>query len=319
MTRLNQILVVVLIGQLILGALVLLPGTLQSEAGVEALLPELEAGDVVGVTITEGDGRSIALARRGKDWVLAEAGDYPVLQDRVPELLDKIVELQTGRLVTETPGSHKRLKVDEEDFERLVEVDADGQPYRFYIGSSPSFGAAHVRVEGQDEVYLTSKLSAQDAGTQATDWVDGSYVDLSQEEVTSFRLENEQGTLEFAKEGDLWTVAGLAEDEQLDQSAVQTLLSRATTVRLLDPLGTKEESAYGLEAPRAVVTLETAGGTQTLRVGAQDAEDNSYVVAWSGSPYYVRVSEFSVQDLVEQTREDLLLRPTPEVEETPGG
>jgi hypothetical protein len=319
MNRLNQILVAVLITQLIIGALVLLPGTLPSEAGVEALLPELEAGEVVGLTITGGDGRSIALARRGEDWVVADAGEYPVLEERVPELLEKIVALQTGRLVTETPGSHKRLKVDESDFERLFEVEADGGTYRFYIGSSPSFGAAHVRVEGQDEVYLTSELSAQDAGTQATDWVDGSYVDLAQEEVTGWRLENGQGTFDFAKEGDGWTLAGLAEDEQLDESAVQTLLSRATMVRLVEPLGTQEVSAYGLEAPQAVVTLETAEGTQTLRVGAQDAADKSYVVAWSGSPYYVRVSEFSVQDLVAQTREDLLLQPTPEVEATPGG
>jgi hypothetical protein len=50
-------------------------------------------------------------------------------------------------------------------------------------------------------------------------------------------------------------------------------------------------------------------------------EDNSYVVAWSGSPFYVRVNEFSVQDLLEKTRDDLLQQPTPtpSPEATPTG
>jgi hypothetical protein len=259
------------------------------------------------------------LARSGGDWVLPDAGDYPVLEDRVPELLEKIVALQTGRLVTETPGSHKRLKVHEDEFERLIQVEADGTTYRFYIGTSPSFGAAHVHVDGQDEVYLTSELSAQDAGARATDWVDNTYVNLPREEVTAFTLQNKQGTFEFAKEGEEWSMAGLAEDEILNDSAVQTLLSRATTVTLLQPLGTEEEPAYGLDDPNAVVTLETADETHTLRVGAQDTEDNSYMLAWSGSPFYVRVSEFSVQDFIEKTRADLLQQPTPapDVEATP--
>jgi hypothetical protein len=90
-------------------------------------------------------------------------------------------------------------------------------------------------------------------------------------------------------------------------------------VTLQRPLGTEEETAYGLDDPQAVVTLETADGTHTLRVGAQDAEDSSYVLAWSGSPFYVRVSEFSVRDFVEKTRDDLLQQPTPVPEATPGG
>jgi hypothetical protein len=75
MTRLNQILIGLLIAQLIIAALVLLPRTLSSEAVAEALLTDLEASDVVRLTITDGDGRSVQLARSGEGWVLADAGD----------------------------------------------------------------------------------------------------------------------------------------------------------------------------------------------------------------------------------------------------
>jgi hypothetical protein len=236
--------------------------------------------------------------------------------------LDKVVAVQTSRLVTETPGSHKRLGVGGDDYERLLEIEADdGSTYRLYIGSSPSFGVAHVRVEGEDEVYLTTELSAQDAGARAIDWVDNTFVDLPREEVTAFTLQNGQGTFEFSKEGEVWIMASLPEGETLNENAIETLLNRATRVTLQRPLGTEEETAYGLDDPNAVVTVETAAETHTLRVGAQDAEDNSYVVAWSGSPFYVRVGELAVRDLVEKTRDDLLQQPTPtpEPEATPGG
>jgi hypothetical protein len=322
MTRLNRILIGVLIVQLIVAALVFLPRTLSSEAEVEALLPGLDAAHVTALTITSGEGESITLAKKDGAWVVASAGDYPTVEGDVTTFLDKVAAIQASRLVTETPGSHKRLGVAGDDYERLVEIELDdGNTYRLYIGSSPSFGVAHVRVEGEDEVYLTPELSAQDVGTRATDWVDSTYVDLAPEEVTAFSLQNRQGTFDFAQVGEVWTMAGLSGDEVLNDSAVETLLNRATRVTLQVPLGTEEETAYGLDDPNAVVILATAGDRYTLRVGAQDAEDSSYVVAWSGSPFYVRVGEFAVRDLVEKTRDDLLQQPTPtsEPEATPGG
>jgi hypothetical protein len=322
MTRLNRILIGVLIVQLIVAALVFLPRTPSSEAEVQALLPGLDAEQVTALTITSGEGESITLAKKDGAWVVASAGDYPTVEGDVSAFLDKVAAIQTSRLVTETPGSHKRLGVAGDDYERLVEIEADdGSAYQLYIGSSPSFGVAHVRVGGEDEVYLTPELSAQDAGTRATDWVDSIYVDLPSEEVTAFSLENKQGTFAFAKEAGAWTMVGLAEGEVVNENAVETLLNRATRVTLQQPLGTEEEATYGLGDPNAVVTLATADGRYTLRVGAQNAEDNSYVVAWSESPFYVRVGEFAVRDLVEKTREDLLQQPTPtpEPEAAPGG
>jgi len=64
-----------------------------------------------------------------------------------------------------------------------------------------------------------------------------------------------------------------------------------------------------------VITLETDEKTVTLRVAAEDPDDQSYVVISSESHYYVRVSRFSVDDTVERTRDDFLeepATPTPE-------
>jgi hypothetical protein len=320
MNRLNQILVVLLVLQLVVAAIILIPRPAPAGEG-ESLYPDLEAGRIVGLTVTSADGETLQLAKRDGNWVLPEADDYPVQADKVPPVLDKLAALQADRLVTETTGSHKRLKVAEDDFERLVEFELDdGSHYRLYVGTSPSYGATHVRAEGQDEVYLTSELSLQDLGAAASAWVDRAYLDLPEDQIMALTVENENGTLDLRKIGEAgWMLTDQAGDETLDQGIVTSLANRAAYITLLRPLGREDKPEYGLANPSAVVTIQTHSDeegdkTYTLWVGTQDAEDNSYVIRSSESAYYVRVSEYSVQDLVDYTRDDLLeLPPTPEV------
>jgi hypothetical protein len=127
-------------------------------------------------------------------------------------------------------------------------------------------------------------------------------------------LENTNGTFEFVKEGDKWTMEGLAEDETFNEGGFSGLLNQVTNVRMTEPLG-KEESWLGTDEPLATVTLKTADKSYTLLIGAKDAEDNSYVLRSSESPYYVRIAEFTGNSLVEKKREDFLQAPpTPTVE-----
>lgn len=324
MSKLNRILAGILAVQLVLAVVVFWPRSADSGAGGGSLFPELEADQIQELTLTSAEGKSIKLAKRDGRWVLPEADGYPVEGERVQSLIDSLVALKTGRLVTQTSASHERLRVAEGAFERRIDFQtANGTQHRVYLGTSPSYGTAHVRADGQDEVYLTSDLSAQDTGVEATSWVDTIYFSVPSEEVVAVTVENAQGTLKFEKEGEAWTMAGLAEDETLNDGVVRSLVTRATSVSLLRPLGQEDLDVYGMQAPSAVATIHTqseSGGEETyvLQVGAQDAQDSSYVVKSSESPYYVRVHEFSVQDLVEKGREDFLeLPPTPTPASTP--
>jgi hypothetical protein len=310
MNKLNRILAGLLVLQLVVAVVVLWPRPAASGESV-SLLPAVKVDDVVGLTIVDGNDRAITLARKGGSWVLPEAGDYPVQAEKVTTLLTKIEALKANRVVTQTNASHKRLGVAEDDFERRIDLQmADGSRQRLYIGNSPTWQAAHVRADGQDEVYLTSELSAQDAGTLATDWVDTVYLSIPRDQIVRITIENAQGTLELTKEGESWNLQGLAPGETLDETKVNSLLSRVTSVSLLEPLGKDQVAAYGLDQPLAVVTVGTDDGqTHVLRVGAQDPDDQSYVLASSDSEYYVRVRQFVVQNLVEYGRQDLLVPP----------
>jgi hypothetical protein len=323
MSRTNQILAAILALQVVVGVVVFWPRSPTVAAG-EPLFADVEEEQVAWLQIVDPVSGEIEFERSDAGWVLAGTDGFPCTETAVPSFLDKLLALDTSRLVAETAESHVRLEVAEDTFSRQITFRlADGTTHTLYLGSSPSYNVAHVRLEGQDQVYLVSGLLATDASVRATTWIDTSYVSLENDQVTALTLENANGTYTFSKDADgAWTMAGLSGEETLNEGEVSSLVTRISSVRMQRPLGQGEEPGYGMDAPQAVVTVQTRDGegateTQTLVVGAQDPEDSTYVVKASTSPYYVRVTEFSVQDFVEETRADLIeLPPTPTVEAT---
>lgn len=337
MKRHNQILAGILVIQIVLSVFVFWPKS-AATAESKPLFPDLESGDIVALTITDADDNSITLrqsagngsAELAKAWVLPDADDYPAQTDKITPLLTKIVDLTTGRLVTRTDASHKRLQVAPDNFERRIDFEtAGGVKHTLYLGSSPRYGATHFRVDGQSETYLTNELFTWETKADAASWIDTAYLSVTQDDIAKLTLENANGTFTFTKDdegnastelGEVWTMAGLAADETLNETEVTARVRQAASVNMIRPLGKEEKAAYGMDEPNAVVTLETSDKTITLRVGAKDAADNSYVVISSESPYYVRVSEYSVKSFVENTRDDFLQlppTPTPEATEAP--
>jgi len=322
--RINLILVGLLAVQIALGVVVYWPKPAQT-SGEEPFFPDLQVSDITGLSITDADGNSVQLKAVNGEWVLPEADDYPAQESKITPMLEKLLKLNTGRLVTRTDASHKRLQVAKDDFVRRVELETtDGARYTLYVGSSPRYGAVHVRLEGQSEVYLTNVFSPWEIGATPRDWVDPQYLSLSQEDISKITLENAGGELVFTKvisgseTGGFWTLADLAEGESVDDNKVNTLLGQVASVTLLAPLGKEERDSYGMDEPSATATIETSEGTVTLRVGAKDSEGN-YVVKASTEPYYVTVSGYAVNHLVEDTREDFLQAPpTPAPDEASG-
>ena len=317
MNRGNQVLIGVLVLQVALAVVLFWPRQPATAAG-EPLFAGLEADQIVRLTIDDEVGGHVQFTKTGDVWVLADAGEYPTTEGAVDALLEKIVALQVGRPVAESEDSHARLKVADKEYASRVELKLqDGTLRTLYVGTSPSYGAGHVRVAGSDEVYLVSDLSSTDVTTRLSNWIDTSYQSLSTQEIVAVELENKNGTLEFAKEGEEWTMVGLEEGETASSSAISSLVSRAASVRMLRPLGTEDKPSYGMHDPNAVLVLHARSSegtetTYTLHVGAQDDQDNSYVIKSSESPYFARVAEYTAKDWVENMRDDLLEKPETE-------
>lgn len=317
--RHNQILIILLAVQIAIGAAIFWPRTVASDTG-GPLLAEFKTQDVAEVTISDGDDNHVTLKKQGDNWVLPEAGDYPAKGEDMNSLLEKISAVKTNRLVTQTEASQKRLQVADNDFNRRLQISmTDGSGYDLFIGSSAGVGATHVRADNQSEVYLTNELNAYETNALASNWVDTLFFSLPQTATTKLTLENQNGTFEFVRTDDSWTLAdGLTGDEVLKEGSVTTLVNQASSVRMNEPVGKEMQPDFGLDNPTATVTLETPDGTFVLKIGAQNPDDNSYIFSASNSPFIVRVSEFVGNNFVNKTRDDFVEVPTPAPESQTG-
>jgi hypothetical protein len=318
MSKLNRVLAVALALQIVILAVVYWPES--SVASGEPLYAGLEADQIVALTIRDATGAEVRLAKGPAGWGLPDAGDFPVEEGKVEELLNQIVGLRADRLVTRTAESHARLQVAEDEFQRRIEFELeDGTRHELYLGSSPSFNVLHVRPGDRGEVYLALGVTVSDAGTTPASWINPTYFSVPQDEIVGLTLENGNGQFQFEKDdGGNWTMLNLPAGETLLENNVTSLVTRISSVRMTRPLGREEDASYGLDDPSARVTAVTrdAEGHETtyvLRVGASLEGENGYVVKSATSPYYVLVAGFSVQDLIERTMQDFI-----EVPPTPG-
>lgn len=304
MSKLNKILIALLIVQLLITGYAFWPRSVATGGG--PLLADFAPGSVVRLTITDNNGDSVTLAKNGDNWLMPDAADFPVISDTVKSLLDKIEKVKTGRLVTRTEASHKRLQVATDDYARLVELEmADGRTDRLYVGSSAGAGATHVRLNDQPEVYLTADLTSFDANAQASHWIDTTYVDVPADDIEALTLENGNGSFEFNKKDAVWQMTDLADGETFNTDAWTALLNQIHSIRMNAPLGKTEETSYGLDAPLATVTFKTKDDkSYTLQVGAE--KDNGYIFKSSESPYYVVISQATGNTLINKTRDDFL-------------
>ena len=304
--RLQQILLIVLVVQIALAVWIFWPQTAVSQVS-GPLLGDFSTDSVTGLTINDSD-NSLTLAKQDGTWVLPNAGDFPVNEEPVTTLLENIEKVETNRLVTQTDTSHRRLQVADDEFNRLLEITLSDDTTRdLYVGSSAGAGATHVRVDGQSEVYLTGDLTAFDINPQASGWIETLYFTVPQTAPTKLTLENGNGTFEFVNDGESWTLSDLADDETFNETAFTTMLNQLTSVRMVEPVGTEAQADFGLDAPQATATLETAAETYTLEVGAKNpADSDDYIFKASNSPYYVRVASFTGDNLIDKTQADFL-------------
>lgn len=324
MNKLNRILAVLLVVQLVILAVSFWPES--AAGGGKPLLADLKVERVVALTVADTDGNQVRLSQGADGWVLSEADDFPVQEEKVTALLDKLAEARTDRQVTRTAASHKQLKVADEVFVRRLELEMDdGTRYALYLGTSPRYQVIHARLAGQDPVYLVTGLSSADAGATPAAWIDTVYFSVPQDEVVSVTLQNPNGRFEFAKDPNgNWVMAGLLAEETVNQNNVSSLLTRLSALRMLRPLGREAQADYGLDAPQATITVQTrnADGEEKvhiLYVGSAYGENEGYVLKSATSPYYVLAANYTVEDLLTRTREAFVQvpPPTPTPESTP--
>lgn len=306
MKRMQWILTAVLVFQIVLSAVVFWP---RSTAGSSApLFPNLQAGDITALTL-QNSSATLTLRKVNDGWVVPDADDYPALADKITPVLEKLAQLNTGRLVARTAASHKQLQVAADNYALKLSFETITETQTIYFGTSSGANATHIRVDGHDEVYLASDLNIWELSPTASAWINTTYLTVSVSALTQVTVENAQGKVTLVQDQTFWRLPGANLDQVPDQTKISSLLNQLAALPLTTPLGKEAKPEYGLDQPAAVITLTTQDKTITLKVGAKDAQ--GYAVSSSESPYYVRVAEYLLQSWVNATLDSFTQTPTP--------
>lgn len=313
MNRLQQILLAILVIQIIGAVIVFMPRSTNAQS--DPLLTEYKADEVVKISIDDYEKNHADLIKDGSNWVylLPSQDTFPLEADKAKKVLDQLGQAKNNRMVTRTVTSHKQLKVAEDDFVRKIILEMkDGKKTTIFVGTQPGGKTSHVRIDGQNEVYLIG-LDSYDFGATANNWIDTTYVNIPGDTITSMSVKNAQGTFDFEKDSSgTWQMKSLS-GKPFDVDKFLPLVNRMGTLRMTTPLSKKNIPDFKLDSPLAVITLNAKQGdapqTSYLTVGAKDEKTNGYVAKYSASDYYVKVDGYFVDDFVKMKMEDYIKQP----------
>lgn len=319
MNRTQQILSALIIVQIVIGVLVFLPQGASTSAEV-LLFSGLSKDKVTSLTV-DSSGSQISFTKEGDQWVMPDNDNYPADITKIEAFLDKVLAIRNDRMIAENETSYKRLQVTAEEYVAKISfTTGDGKSYVLLMGSTSGPAATNIRLDGQDKVYLTDRLTTYDVSTEASNWVDTTYLKTNYEDINYLSFSNQNGTFSFEKDtSGNWSMAGLTGDETLNSNNLISVLNRLTTLSMTTPLGKENKPEYGMDTPSAVVIVRTSNATDgekeiTLTIGAMNADKNKFYVKSSTSDYYVIIPNYSVDAFISRSKEDFLTvhaTPTP--------
>ncbi|MCG6983599.1 MAG: DUF4340 domain-containing protein [Thiocapsa sp.] len=288
-----------LTGLLILQLLVALglglgSGRGMAPGGADTPLFSFTADQVQAIHIEGGaESTGVVIRRRGDSWILPDLADLPVEGSKVDQLLVGLAELKRSLPIATSEAARKRFKVADAEFERRLVLDGEHGPIAsLLIGDSPGFRRVFGRPPDDPAVY-DLKLALSDVSARRDDWIDMGLLHLEREQIT--RVGTDDWTLTKAGDGG-WTLANT--DQAVDQQAVDSLLASLSNLGYRGVLGTDDDPAYNQQTPRLVLSIGLGdGSTRTYRISqAEDSED--YVLKDTGRPWYFKLSEFDLGDLL---------------------
>lgn len=282
--------------------------TVQASTPGEKLLA-VDFSQIDQLRIENGES-AVTLRKVNQEWQVPEL-EFPASQDKVTGFLDKLANLEKGWPVATTSDAAKRFKVNTDQFERKISLKQGEETLAvLYLGTSPTYRNANLRVDGEDEIY-TGELSSYDAAVKPDEWIDKEILQVETGDIQRIALDN----FVLAKQDGKWILQGLKDDEQSNAQEIQSLVSKIANLRINGVLGKEAKPEYGLDKPDHMLTLDLAGDKQRVYRLAKPENESYFVLKSSTLEQYLQVPVYTINPIVDTKREKLVEAKKSESEE----
>lgn len=296
-------LAVLLVLQLLLAAYMWRPTT--SGPAAQQVLPwDVERIRSVRIesTSTRARRRDIELRRTPDGWVLASGFDFPVVGQRVDDLLRQLASLHYRAPISENPERHEQLNVDDGTPTRRLTFDVEGEEHVLLIGAA-SGKRMNLRLPGTDAVYQIEGLGAWALADSEASWFASERLKLPEEALKEISLTTPTTAFTLERDDDGWTVVGLAPGRQPDRNRIQTFVNYTRSVLMTAPV----DPSFASAEPRFTYAWTLQDGTTGQYYGLGTTPEDDLIVQLPGLPPFEAASALAREQLEGTRLEDLLV------------
>ena len=303
--KVNLQLSLILIIQLILVLFVWWPFQNESHSK-KSLFSELNWDEIKSITITDQK-NNIVLEKVNNQWVVPDQFNFPADSNKVAGIFDKLKSIQPGFVVGQTENSFKRLEVSKEKFQKKISFSKD---QGFYLGTSPQFRKIHIRRFEDKEVFSTDQIASYDFPMDSKEWLNKVLLKVDSSKVQSIKIQQGKEQWVFIRkpsgekdnEKDVWQLDG----RTVNKSKFDGILRTLSNLQLDEVLGTEEKKEYGLEKPKAIITVtyeqEGKEMEKTIWIGGQ--KESNYFAKLVDSSYRVSIPSYQISSMLNANKKD---------------
>lgn len=270
----------------------------EESSGLFSVKPD----DVTSLVLKSGD-QEMRFEKRSGTWEILHPVRSGVDSFALTRLLSRLTGLKSLRVIAESPKDLSEFGLQQP--EATLTFRAGGQDNTLFIGhTSPIEKGYYVAKGGDGKVYFVSGDDRRALDRPLLELRDKKLFTLKTDQVRRVILERKGERWVLDKKEGRWIFEG-QEDLKIDPERVEvfvrpTLWAEAQSFEKEDAADLK---LYGLDAPRARVSLSDENQTEEISYGNEVPPDRIFAVV-KGKPQVVTVRKRLLDDLP-QTKEDL--------------
>lgn len=211
MTRLNQVLIALLVGQVGLAVALRMGEAPPAIRPLAPVVTGLDSATVSKIAVYDrrqrGDAApekpAVELTKTGDGWAMSSGFGYPALTQKVTDFLAKLGGLQARGALASGVGRQKQLAVADDLWERKIVLTTPAGERTFFVGSPAGSRRYGFRVGGSDDIFATD-LSTGGVSVAPTGWIDTSYSKFEKNDVVRVSVTKAGQTIELDKATGTW-------------------------------------------------------------------------------------------------------------------
>ena len=181
-----------ILGALILAQIALLYYQLRTnnplaQQSIQKSLLPIEAKTVEALSIEDADGTQVHLRKIDQQWQTNNG--FSAQQDKVTQLIEKILSLKTNLASAQTDAAAQRFQVAEDTFQRKLTIKtASSEAIKLFVGSGAGARRSHVRLGSEKAIY-SLPIAEYELSSSESDWQDLNCLRLATDSIKLVELD----------------------------------------------------------------------------------------------------------------------------------